>query len=175
MPRQTKQDRLDALVAAFTELGPAWGRWLNVNMPAPGVSYIRLRLLHALECHADRAMTMSELAKALDITQRRITSLIDALEADGLVERRPHPTDGRSTIAALTKKGLAEQKANWEQRQTEIGRAFGDLSPAHQKQLLEITPVLTEALRRRAAERPNGNGAGCEQPSGVADAQAPSR
>jgi DNA-binding MarR family transcriptional regulator len=162
MPRQTKQERLDALVEAFTELGPSWGRWLNVNMPAPGVSYIRLRLLHALECHAARAMTMSELAKALDVTQRRITSLVDALMADGLVERRPHPTDGRSTIVELTEKGLAEQKANWEQRQTEIGRAFGDLSPTHQKQLLEITPLLTDALRRRAAEKPNIDGDGCE-------------
>jgi DNA-binding MarR family transcriptional regulator len=155
MSRQTKQERLDALVGAFTELGPAWGRWLNATMPGPGVSYPRLRLLHALECHADRAMTMSELAKALDVTQRRVTSLVDALEADGLVERRPHPTDGRSTIAVLTKKGLAEQKATWEQRQTEIGRAFGDLTPTHQKQLLEITPFLTEALRRRAAEHPS--------------------
>src|ERR1700742_4325910 len=117
MPRLTKQQRLDSLVEAFTELGPAWGRWLNVNMPAPGVSYIRLRLLHALECHADHAMTMTELAKALDVTQRRITSLVDALEADGLVERRRHPTDGRSTFATLTKKGLAQQKATWEQRQ----------------------------------------------------------
>lgn len=162
MPRQTKQERLDALVAAFTELGPAWGRWLNVSMPGPGVSYIRLRLLHALECHADRAMTMSELAKALDVTQRRITALIDALEADGLVERRPHPTDGRSTIAELTPKGLAQQQATWENRQTEIGRAFADLSPAHQTQLLEITPLLTDALRRRTAERPNTDGDGCE-------------
>jgi len=43
MPRQTRQERLDALVAAFTELGPAWGRWLNATMPGPGVSYPRLR------------------------------------------------------------------------------------------------------------------------------------
>jgi DNA-binding MarR family transcriptional regulator len=162
MPRQTKQERIDALVAAFTELGPAWGRWLNVNMPEPGVSYVRLRLLHALECHADRAMTMSELAKALDVTQRRITSLVDALEADGLIERRPHPTDGRSTIASLTSKGITQQKATWESRQTEIGRAFGDLSPTHQKQLLEITPLLTDALRHRAAERTELGADGCE-------------
>lgn len=107
-------------------------------------------------------MTMSELAKALDITQRRITALVDALEADGLVERQPHPTDGRSTIATLTKKGLAQQKATWEQRQAEIGRAFGDLSPAHQTQLLEITPLLTDALRRRTAERPSVDGNGYE-------------
>ncbi len=96
---------------------------------------------------------MSGLAKALDVTQRRVTALVDALEADGLVERRPHPTDGRSTIVSLTKKGLAQQQATWEQQQTEVGRAFADLSPAHQRQLLEITPLLTDALRRRAAER----------------------
>jgi DNA-binding MarR family transcriptional regulator len=162
MPRPTKQERLDALVSAFTELGPAWGRWLNATMPGPGTSYIRLRLLHALECHADRAMTMTELARALDITQRRVTALVDALESDGLVARTPHPTDGRSTIVTLTRKGLAQQKATWEQRQTEIGRAFADLSPAHQTQLLEITPLLTDALRRRAAERPSPDGDGCD-------------
>jgi DNA-binding MarR family transcriptional regulator len=161
MARQTKQSRLDDLVAAFTELGPAWGRWIDANLPAQGVSYIRLRLLHALECHAERAMRMTELATALNVTQRRITALVDALEDDGLVERQPHPTDGRSTVIRLTAQGLREQKALWERQQDDIGKAFGDLSVEHQQQLLEITPLLTEALRRRTAERPFNGGAAC--------------
>ena len=162
MPGQTKQSRLDALVAAFTELGPAWGRWLNVNIGNPDVSYVRLRLLRALELDDDWAMTMTELARALDVTQRRVTALVDALESDGLVERRRHPTDGRSTIVGLTKKGLTHHQASWDQRQLEISQVFGDLSVEHQKQLLEITPQLTAALRRRAAERAGVDGDGCE-------------
>jgi DNA-binding MarR family transcriptional regulator len=153
MPRQTRKARLDDLVAAFTELGPAWARWLSVNIENPDVSYVRLRLLRALDLDERHAMTMTELARALDVTQRRVTALVDALEADGLVQRGRHPTDGRSTVVALTRKGLAQHQASWDRRQVEISQVFGDLSVEQQKQLLEITPHLTAALRRRAAER----------------------
>jgi len=62
MVRQSTQARLDALVAAFTELGPAWGHWTSACTPTTSVSYIRMRLLHALECGGDQ--TMTELARA---------------------------------------------------------------------------------------------------------------
>jgi DNA-binding MarR family transcriptional regulator len=44
----------------------------------------------------DLVQTMTELANALGVTQRRVTDLVDALGADGFVERRPNPKDGRS-------------------------------------------------------------------------------
>jgi DNA-binding MarR family transcriptional regulator len=34
-----------------------------------------------------------------------VTNAIDRLELDGLVERIQHPTDGRTTLAALTDEG----------------------------------------------------------------------
>jgi DNA-binding MarR family transcriptional regulator len=123
-------------------------------MPSTSVSYIRMRLLHALECSGEQ--TMTQLANALGVTQRRVTALVDALEGDGFLERRPHPTDGRSTVVTLTKAGRAQQDVNWQQQQSEIGLAFGDLSAEQQKQLLEITPMLTGALRKRASERDEG-------------------
>jgi DNA-binding MarR family transcriptional regulator len=110
-----------------------------------------MRLLHALECSG--AQTMTQLANALGVTQRRVTALVDALAEDGFVERRPHPTDGRSTVVSLTTAGQAQQDVNWQQQQTDIGLAFSDLSVEHQQQLLAITPILTQALRKRAAER----------------------
>ena len=156
MPRQTAQSRVDDLVAAFTELGPAWARWIQTCTPSSAVSYIRMRLLHALQDAG--AQTMKELAGTLAVTPRRVTALVDALEADGLVERTRHPTDGRSTVVSLTAAGRSRQAEIWTERQSEIGQVFRDLSPEHQKQLLDITPVLTEALRKRAANRTPVNG-----------------
>ena len=131
MPRQTAQTRADDLVAAFTELGPAWSRWVQTCTPSAAVSYIRMRLLHALESEGPR--TMSELANALAVTPRRVTALVDALEADGLVERRPHPTDGRSTVVSLTRSGRKQQQVLWAERQREISEAFLALSAEQQR------------------------------------------
>jgi DNA-binding MarR family transcriptional regulator len=152
MARQTSQSRSEELVALFTELGPAWGAWTKACTPASSVSYIRMRLLNAL--HTDGAQTMSQLAHALGVTQRRVTALVDALDDDGLVERRPNPADGRSTVVSLTRGGTALQKLTWDEYRTDISRAFNDLSPEQQEQLIAITPVLTEALRRHTTERP---------------------
>ncbi len=156
MPRQTAQTRADDLVAAFTELGPAWSRWLQTCTPSAAVSYIRMRLLHVLESEGPR--TMSDLANALAVTPRRVTALVDALEPEGLVERRPHPTDGRSTVVSLTRAGRKRQQVIWAERQREISKAFLDLSAEQQRQLLAITPVLTASLRKLAAGRPLADG-----------------
>jgi DNA-binding MarR family transcriptional regulator len=42
------------------------------------------------------------LSEDVGVTPRTITGLINALEADGWVERRAHPSDRRATIVALT-------------------------------------------------------------------------
>jgi DNA-binding MarR family transcriptional regulator len=36
------------------------------------------------------------------VTPRAVTGLVDALVADGLVTREPHPTDRRATLVTLT-------------------------------------------------------------------------
>lgn len=45
------------------------------------------------------------LAEALKVTPRAVTGLVDALVADGLVTREPHPGDRRATLVTLTLRG----------------------------------------------------------------------
>jgi DNA-binding MarR family transcriptional regulator len=115
------------------------------------VSYIRLRLLRALDQHGDA--TMTELATSLNITQRRITALVAALTHERLIERRPNPLDGRSTVISITGPGQAHLERSWSEFQAAVREAFGDLPTELQKQLLAITPMLTEALRAHTAAR----------------------
>jgi DNA-binding MarR family transcriptional regulator len=49
--------------------------------------------------------TQVVLADALRVSARNVTGLVDALEAAGLVARRPHPTDRRATLVGLTEQG----------------------------------------------------------------------
>lgn len=51
--------------------------------------------------------TMRALSQHLHCDPSTISLMADKLDTSGLVERRPHPTDGRKRVLALTDKGLA--------------------------------------------------------------------
>lgn len=56
----------------------------------------------------DRAGTRAtELARRAGITKQSISELIHQLEANGILERRPDPADGRAKIVYFTEAGLA--------------------------------------------------------------------
>jgi DNA-binding MarR family transcriptional regulator len=69
---------------------------------ATGVSFGKTRALRRL---ARRPMSMGELAAALDIEKPNATTVVAELEAAGLVQRRPHPTDRRAKLAEVTARG----------------------------------------------------------------------
>lgn len=49
--------------------------------------------------------TMRDLARTLDCDPSNASLISAKLEQDGLVERRPHPRDGRSRVLVLTARG----------------------------------------------------------------------
>lgn len=54
---------------------------------------------------------MRELAKAFALAPSRVTSLIDRLVAEALVDRRPHPDDRRAVLAHITAEGRKRSAA----------------------------------------------------------------
>jgi DNA-binding MarR family transcriptional regulator len=69
---------------------------------ALGMSFGRSRALRRL---ARRPMSMGELAQVLGIDPPNATTLVADMEAQGLVRRKPHPTDGRAKLVEATRKG----------------------------------------------------------------------
>ena len=132
-------------------MGPAWLRWVEATIPDETVSFVRLRVVNTLARHPC-GLTMTKLSVALDVTARRMTTLVDALAEDGLVERYAHPTDRRSTIVELTDAGRAQQRKVWEGHQARVAIAFGDLPDDDQVRLLDISRKLTTAFRRHLVE-----------------------
>jgi len=70
---------------------------------AVGLPFGRLRALRRL---APAPMTMGELAAAIGVDAPNCTPVVDDLEARGLVERGPHPTDRRSRLVTATPEGV---------------------------------------------------------------------
>jgi DNA-binding MarR family transcriptional regulator len=50
-------------------------------------------------------LRMQDLAEAVVLSRTRVSRVVDEMEGAGLVERRPNPADGRSTIVVITTKG----------------------------------------------------------------------
>src|SRR4051794_28651834 len=57
------------------------------------------------------AGTQLELAQAIGYDKTRLIGLLDGLERDGLVDRRPDPADRRARTVAITAAGRARHRA----------------------------------------------------------------
>jgi DNA-binding MarR family transcriptional regulator len=68
------------------------------------------------------------LSSALGVSPRNVTGLVDALEAERLVARAPHPTDRRATLVALTDQGSSIVAALDIERQKWALQLFAEVS-----------------------------------------------
>jgi DNA-binding MarR family transcriptional regulator len=111
-------DTATRVMGKLFTLAPRLVEVLDVGAREYGMSYARGRVVAALA--ASGPVLMRALSEAVGVTPRTITGLIDALEDDGWVERRPHPSDRRATIVALTSDG--------ESAFARLNQNYGDLS-----------------------------------------------
>ena len=81
------------------------------------------------------ALTPSDLARALMLSPAGMTSRLDRLEGQGLIERRADPGDRRSMLAALTEKGRAAVDAAVGHHVANEARLLAPLSAAEQETL----------------------------------------
>jgi DNA-binding MarR family transcriptional regulator len=56
-------------------------------------------------------LRMQDLSERVVLSRTRVSRLVDELEREGLVRRRPDPDDGRATIAAITPAGIEAFRA----------------------------------------------------------------
>ncbi|MPZ88788.1 MAG: MarR family transcriptional regulator [Nitriliruptorales bacterium] len=133
------------LVAAFGAFGPAYMKWLHAQARDGGVTYARMRTLHVL--YGKGSQIMSGLRDHLGVTARSVTALVDALEAEALVRRVPHPSDRRATIVELTDQGRAAIDGQFEAHAQRAAALFSRIPREDQRALLRIMRALGNELR----------------------------
>ena len=87
---------------------------------------------------------LSELSGYLHIAPRSATEVVDALEARGLVERRPDPGDRRATLVEVTERGGEVLEAIRAASGSEAERTFDRLGPADRAGLARILRALRD-------------------------------
>jgi DNA-binding MarR family transcriptional regulator len=87
-------------------------------------------------------MTTAELARAEAVKPQSMGSTLADLEQEGLVQRRPHPTDGRQVLFALTAEGVEARRKRSIAKREWLLAAVAKLDPAEQKALIAASAVL---------------------------------
>ena len=107
------------------------------------VTHGQLRVLRTLD-NAGRALRLSELANQLGIVPRSATSVVDDLEAAGLVARKPDPDDRRATLVNLTPAGTKVLATIRRLRRDAMVSLVERLEPSEQAELLRLLTRLSD-------------------------------
>lgn len=132
-----------ALETAVADLTLAVGQLVRRLRSAASPSALTLSQWSAL-ARLDRqgAMTTADLARAESIKPQSMGAVLAGLEQDGLVERRPHPTDGRQILFALTPAGAEERRRRGVAKREWLLAALAELDPAELRDLVAAIPLI---------------------------------
>jgi DNA-binding MarR family transcriptional regulator len=87
--------------------------------------------------------SVTELAKAEQISVQSIGTTLGALEARGLVERHPHPSDGRRSVLSITKAGIRALSDKHNGRAEHLAKVLSaEFGPAELRQLMVAAPLI---------------------------------
>ena len=78
---------------------------LDALLKPHGLTFARYEALVLLTFSSRGSLPLGKMGQRLQVHPTSITSIIDRLEAAGLVERRRHPDDGRAVLAEITPSG----------------------------------------------------------------------
>ena len=119
-----------------------------------GLSAARLSALSVLVFGGPR--TLGQLAKAEGVTPPSMTRLVGAMEQEGLVERTPSPTDGRSIVIRASPTGEEILVRGREQRVVALSGWLTELARSDLLTLDEAAGLLENLLRVPRTREGNG-------------------
>lgn len=106
------------------------------------ITFSRYEMLALLVFTRTGALPMSKASARLQVHPTSVTNTVDRLEAAGLVERRPDPTDGRGKLVCITEPGRKLVAA----ATTELNKVFVDLG-IPQEDLERLFGILAQFRR----------------------------
>jgi DNA-binding MarR family transcriptional regulator len=136
MPRKT-------LEAAVTDFGRAIGllmRRLRTASASHDLSWTETAIMARLARNGPA--TTADLARAEAMKPQSMGTTIAALEELGIVERRPHPTDGRQVNIVLTAKGAALRKSAKDTKSIWLTHAIAQLDEQERETLFAAGEII---------------------------------
>jgi DNA-binding MarR family transcriptional regulator len=131
------------LEAVVTELSLAVGqllRRLRAETNPDGLTWSQTMALARLEKAGP--MTTADLARAETVKPQSMGATLAELEAEGLVSRQPHPTDGRQVLFTLTGNGVEARIRRSAAKQKWLLEAMARLTPEERETLMSAVALI---------------------------------
>jgi DNA-binding MarR family transcriptional regulator len=138
-------------VAADEEMRRATGRRMEL-----GISDLRATRFVMTACTQGVPVTPRDVARHLGLTTAATTTVLDRLVEAGHVERRPHPTDGRSKVLVVTDHARQEAHGVLIGLHEEMRAAAAAVPVEARPALLAFLGDVTEAMHRHAGAGEQG-------------------
>jgi DNA-binding MarR family transcriptional regulator len=92
--------------------------------------------------------TIADLARAESVKPQSMGATIAGLEEIGMVERKPHPSDGRQVNIELSAKGIGVRKSAREAKQTWLAKAIAQLEEHERETLFAAGDIIKRLVEK---------------------------
>jgi DNA-binding MarR family transcriptional regulator len=120
-------------------------RRLRQTRPLGELTIAQISALQSLD--AAGALAPRELAEAERVQPPTMTKIVNKLEERGLVQRAPHPTDGRQVVLSPSPAGRAWMESYRRARDEWLARRLGALS-ADEREILRRAATILNGLAK---------------------------
>ena len=133
----------EAFGIAVTDFGQAIGLLVRRVRAAASSNELSLTESSVIARLAkDGPATTADLARAEAVKPQSMGTTIAALKKMGLIERKPHPTDGRQVNIELTAKGAAVRKSTMDAKWTWLANAIAQLDEPERETLFKAGEII---------------------------------
>jgi DNA-binding MarR family transcriptional regulator len=136
----------DASVADFVDAVGLLIRRVRAAAATHELSWSEAAVLGRLR--RDGPATTADLARAETVRPQSMGATVAALEEMGLVERKPHPTDGRQVNIVLTAKGTAVCKSSKDAKLTWLAKAIARLDDKDRETLFAAGEIIKRLVEK---------------------------
>ncbi len=137
---------MDSAAYLASQMAKGFARSLQQRAARLGFSPGQFPIL--LELWSADGLTQKQLLERVDIEQATMANTLSRMERDGLVERRPHPSDKRAQLIFLTSKAAAMQAEAIEAAMAADTDLFKDFRQFERELLLEYIRRILENARQ---------------------------
>ena len=133
----------DSIDARITSLAHAVGlvmRRVRATTAADGFTLTESAVIARLA--RDGAMTTAELARLEGMRPQSMRTTITALDRLGMIDRKPHKTDGRQVLIALSRRGMDRRKTKQDTKHSWLASAIAQLPAADRETLFAAGDIM---------------------------------